>query len=167
MRARRWAALSAAVLSTAVLGGCSADGESDAGQIEAPPAGTAQEQPSSAAPPVGGAPDDAALCTAFGDVLTIVENADLGLAGGRMEAQEHEGWYRLATRVLDRLPSTGESAVHTAISELQEIAPVVPSGAGADPSGLRSPEWYDAESVLSAACDDLGAPPAISVFTGG
>jgi hypothetical protein len=111
--------------------------------------------------------DDAAICNAFGDVLTIVENADLGLADGRMEAQEHEGWYRLATRVLDRLPSTGDSAVHAAIAELQEIAPAVPSGAGTEPTGVRSPEWYDVEGALGAACDDLGVPLAINAFTGG
>ncbi|MGC0250421.1 hypothetical protein [Pseudactinotalea sp. Z1748] len=111
--------------------------------------------------------DSAAICTAFGDVLTIVENADLGLADGRMEAQEHEGWYRLATRTLDRLSSTGDSAVHTAIAQLQEIAPAIPAGAGYEPAGVRSQEWYDVKGVLGAACDDLGAPVAINVFTGG
>ncbi|WP_250445667.1 hypothetical protein [Actinotalea sp. C106] len=100
-------------------------------------------------------------------MLTIVENAELGLASGRMEDQERDGWFGLATRVLDRLPSTGESAVQTAIGELQEIAPVIPAGAGADPTGLRSPEWYDAQGALSTACEELGAPLAISVFTGG
>ncbi|EYR65091.1 hypothetical protein N866_15215 [Actinotalea ferrariae CF5-4] len=167
MRTKTWAAVSAAVLSTAVLGGCSADGEPQAEEIEAPQASTAAEEPSPATPPDDGAPDDAAVCAAFGDVLTIVENADLGLAGGRMEAQERDGWYQLATRVLDRLPSTGGSAVRTAIGELQEIAPAVPAGGYAESTGVRSPEWNDAEGLLGAACDDLGAPLAITVFTGG
>ncbi|MEE6282836.1 hypothetical protein [Georgenia sunbinii] len=155
------------MLGAVVAGGCSADDEAHAGQTETPQAGTATESPSSAAAPVPEALDDAAICTAFGDVLTIVENADLGLADGRMEAQEHEGWHQLATRVLDHLPSAGDSAVHTAIAQLQEIAPTVPSGAGHEPTGVRSPEWDDAMDDLGAVCDGLGAPLAINVFTGG
>ncbi|WP_447924577.1 hypothetical protein [Georgenia muralis] len=111
--------------------------------------------------------DDAAICTAYGDVLTILENADLGLDDGRMEEQEHEGWYRLATRVLDRLPSSGGSTVRDAIADLQAVAPAIPSGAAGDPAGVRATEWYVAEEHLGAACDDLGAPLAINVFTGG
>lgn len=167
MRTRRWAVLSAAVLGAVVAGGCSADDEAHAGQTGAPQAGTAAESASPAAPPVPEALDDSAVCAAFGDVLTIVENADLGLEDGRMEAQEHGGWYRLATRVLDRLPSAGDSPVHSAITQLQEVAPAVPSGAGAAPIGVRSTEWYNAMDDLGAACDDIGAPLAINVFTGG
>lgn len=84
-----------------------------------------------------------------------------------MDTQEHAGWHRLATRVLDRLPSTGDSAVHTAVAQLQEIAPAAPAGAVASTDGVRSPEWYEAEEVLGAACDDLGVPLTINVFTGG
>ena len=167
MRAKRWVVLSAAVLSTAVMGGCSADGAAHAGETEAPQAGAATQQPSPGTPADDEALDDAAVCTAFGDVLTIVENADLGLADGHMEAREHGGWYELATRVLDRLPSTGDSAVHTAIGELQEIAPAVPSGAFAESTGVRSPEWDDVQGDLGAACDDVGAPLTIHMFTGG
>ncbi len=159
--------LSVAVLSTAVMGGCSADGAAHAGPIEAPEAGAATQQSSPVDPPDDEALDDAALCTAFGDVLTIMENADVGLADGRMEAQEHDGWYRLATRVLDRLPSTGDSAVRAAIGELQEIAPAVPPGASTESTGVRSSEWGEVHGVLGAACDDVGAPLAISMFTGG
>lgn len=168
MRARQWVvAVSAAVLGAAVAGGCSADDQPHAGTPQAPQAGTATEPSSPAAAPVPEALDDSAICAAFGDVLTIVENADLGLEDGRMEAQEHAGWYRLATRVLDRLPSTGDGAVHTAIAQLQEIEPAAPSGAVASPDGVRSPEWYEAEEVLRAACDGLGVPLTMNVFTGG
>lgn len=144
MRARRRAALAAAVMGALLIGGCAAD------------AGTPAD-----------AMDDAALCTAAGDVLTILENADLGLDTGRMAEQERDGWYQLAARVLDRLPSTGESPVRTAIGELQAIAPGVPPGAAGDTSGVRSAAWVDAEDALEAACDDAGAPLAIGVFTGG
>ncbi|MFC8921823.1 hypothetical protein [Cellulosimicrobium sp. NPDC057127] len=155
MRSKQWAVLSAVVLSTAVVGACSAGGDGPAGQPDAPPASTAAQQPSPTAPAEAGAPDDAAVCTAVSDVMTILENADVGLAEGRMEAQEHGGWYRLATRVLDRLPSSGTSAVQTAIGDLQESTVV------------DSPAWGEAQLALGTACDDVGAPLAITMFTGG
>lgn len=167
MRTTRWAVLSATVMSTAALGACSADSTGHAGAAEGPEASIAIQQPSPTTPTEAEALDDATICTAFGDVLTIVENADIGLADGRMEAQEHHGWYQLATRVLDRLPSSGDSAVQTAIGELQEVAPAVPSGAFAESTGVGSPAWSQAEGDLGAACDELGAPLAVSMFTGG
>lgn len=166
MRAKRWVVLSAAVLSATVLGGCSADDEALAEEIETPQASTAAQQSSPAAPPEVDALGDAAICTAYGDVMTIAENADLALAEGRMEARERDGWYRLATRVLDRLPSAGDGAVQAAIGELKEIAPVT-SGALGESSGVRSPEWNDVQGDLGDACEDLGAPLAITMFTGG
>lgn len=157
----------ATVLSTAVLGACSADGGSQPGAAEGLEASTDLEQSPSTTAAHDHAADDATSCTAFGDVLTIVENADLALAGGRMEAQEHAGWYQLATRVLDRLPSGGDTAVQVAIGELQEAAPAVAPGAFAGSTGVRSPEWSQAEADLGVACEELGAPLAISMFTGG
>ncbi|QJW36768.1 hypothetical protein [Cellulosimicrobium protaetiae] len=161
MRAKRWAVVTTAVLGAVVLGGCDGDGDGEAGA--APQAPAAAEVGDAAG---DSAAEDAAACAAYGDVLTILENADIGLADGRMEAQEHDGWYRLATRVLDRLPSGGDSAVQTAIGELQEAAPVA-SGASAEPTGVHSPEWDDAEADLGDACDAVGAPLTIAVFTGG
>ncbi|MFB8228536.1 hypothetical protein [Cellulosimicrobium sp. NPDC055967] len=166
MRARRWAAVSAALLSAAVMGGCSAGGGAPAGEVEPAPSGAEAQPVSPAVAPEGDAPDDADLCTAFGDVLTIVENADVALADGRSEAQEHDGWYRLATRVLGRLPSGGDSPVQTAIGELQAAAPVA-SGASAEPTGVRSAEWDAAAGDLGDACDAVGAPLTIAMFTGG
>lgn len=110
---------------------------------------------------------DSAICAAYGDVLTILGNADLGLDQGRMDQQERTGWYQLATRVLDRLPSSGDSAVHSAIAELQEVAPAIPKGGGEDPTGVRSPQWVSAERALGNACDALGVPLEMSAFTGG
>src|SRR5690606_3973438 len=77
MRARRWAAVSAALLSAAVMGGCSSGGGAPAGEVEPAPSGAEAQPVSPAVAPEGDAPDDADLCTAFGDVLTIVENADV------------------------------------------------------------------------------------------
>ncbi|MDF2807066.1 MAG: hypothetical protein K0S43_2012 [Cellulosimicrobium sp.] len=156
MRAKRWAVVTTAVLGAVVLGGCDGAGEADAAPQGSP---TVAEADAAAA-------EDVAACTAYGDVLTIVENADLSLADGRMGAQEHDGWYRLATRVLDRLPSDGDSAVQTAIGELQAAAPVT-SGASGESTGVHSPEWDDAEADLGDACDAVGAPLTIDMFTGG
>jgi hypothetical protein len=147
--------ISAAVLSATVMSGCSAAGEARAEQVEPPQASTANQQPSLAASLEAEALDDAGICTDFGDVLTIMENADVALAEGRMEAQERDGWHRLAMRVLDRLPSSGDSAVQTAIGDLQQSTVV------------DSPVWVEAHDALSVACDDLGAPLAIQMFTGG
>jgi hypothetical protein len=147
--------VAAAVVSTAVLGACGAGGTS-----------TADRRPTSTAPAADDPLDDAAVCAAYGDVMTIVENADLGLADGRMAAQERDGWHRLATRVLDRLPSGEDSAVRSAIARLQEAAPADPPGYD-DPIGVGSPEWDDAQFALGAACDDAGSPLGIMVFTGG
>lgn len=161
--------LSAAVLSTALIGACSAEGPRDAEMAEAaPPAGGAARQPSPTSPPDDAADtDDVAVCTAFGDVLTIMDNADVGLAEGRMEAQERDGWHRLASRVLDRLPSGGDSAVQAAVRQLQAAPPAIPSGAFAESTGGHSPEWSTGMSDLHAACDELGAPLTVTMFTGG
>lgn len=110
---------------------------------------------------------DAEVCTAFNDVLTIVENADIGTREGRMEEQEQQGWYALAARVLDRVPADTGSAVGESIEQLQELAPAVSLGAYPEPTGIRSAEWYDAQEVLSEACMDVGVEMAMSVFTGG
>src|SRR6478735_9208051 len=120
MRARGWVAAAAVVLSTAVLGGCGSGGTG-------PADGTAGSQAASSA--------------ASSDVMTIVENADLGLADGRMAEPERDGWYELATRVLGRLPSGGDSAVQTAVGDLQAAAPAVAVGTFAESTGVGSPEW--------------------------
>ncbi|MFD4992042.1 hypothetical protein ACFWI1_08235 [Cellulosimicrobium cellulans] len=160
MRAKRWAVVTVALLGAVVLGGCDGDGEADA----APQGSPAVAEADAAA--ADDTAEDAAACAAYGDVLTILENADLSLADGRMDAHERDGWYRLATRVLDRLPSDGDSAVQTAIGALQESAPVT-SGAPGESIGVHSPEWDAGESDLGDACDDVGAPLAITMFTGG
>ncbi|WP_340696928.1 hypothetical protein [Cellulosimicrobium funkei] len=168
MRARGWVAAAAVVLSTAVLVGCGSGGAGPADGTEEPAAASsAAPSPATDAPAQDGAPDDAATCVASSDVMTIVENADLGLADGRMAEQERDGWYRLATRVLGRLPSGGDSAVQTAVAELQAAAPAVAVGTFAESTGVGSPEWSQAQADLGDACEALGAPLTIAPFTGG
>lgn len=149
------------VLASAAMSGCSAEGPDAEAAAQPEPA----VESSAPEPTPGEAAGDAEICSAYGDVLTILENADIALDDGRMEPQEHRGWHALATRVLDRLPSTGDGPVHSAVAELKAVA--VPAGRGQAPEGVRSLEWYAAEEALGAACDELGTPLAISMFTGG
>lgn len=109
---------------------------------------------------------DVETCVAFGDVITIISNASIALQEGRAETQERDGWYRIATRVLDRIPTTGEGAVHDAITQLREVAPAVEFGVvtGVD---FDTMEWADASSALAKACDSEGVEMIIEGFTGG
>ena len=166
MRSNRWPAFTGAVLGVVLLAACGVGGEAGAVDTQGTEATIAAQQPSVETPRAD-APEDVAACAAFADVMTIVENADLGLADGRMATQEHDGWFALATRVLDRLPSSGDSAVQRAIGELQEAAPAAAPGTSADPTGVGSPQWQSAQALLDTACADLGTPLAIDVFTGG
>lgn len=155
--------LPATVLGVALLGACGAGGAGGTDDTPGPEVGTTAQQPAATDPTEA----DAAACTAFGDVLTILANADVALSERRMAAQEQDGWYALATRVLGRLPSGGDSAVQTAIGALQEAAPAVWSTGFGESTGVRSPAWSQAEVDLGTACEAAGSPLAIAMFTGG
>lgn len=109
---------------------------------------------------------DATTCEAFGDVLTITSNADIARDEGRIEQVEHSGWYRLATRVLDRIPTTGEGAVNDVIVALRDAAPPIASGAAAA-GGIGSTAWDEALAALLPACQAAGSDLAVEGFTGG
>ncbi|TDE89178.1 hypothetical protein EXU48_20845 [Occultella glacieicola] len=148
-------------ITTLLVSGCS---PADSGAGAAAREGTSA--PEATTGPSAEAMSDDDLCRAFGDVLTITENADLGLRDGRMEAQEQHGWYRLATRVLGRLPSSNTGAVSQAIADLQAVAPAVPSGAS-ETVEIGSAEWTDASGRLSTACEAAGVEVSLESFTGG
>jgi hypothetical protein len=116
--------------------------------------------------PSAGAVTDELTCTAFGDVLTVIQNADAGLSDGRMEAQEQDGWYRLATRVLGRTPTRGEGAVSDAIDALKEVAPAIPLGVIETPE-VGSVEWTSSSRVVVSACTDAGTDVITEGFAGG
>lgn len=109
---------------------------------------------------------DAASCVAFADVLTIITTAENGLQSGRMLQQEYDGWYRLATRVLDRVPTTGQGAVSDAVTALKGIAPPIPSGTMAS-SGINTEEWYAAMAPLGEACTAAGGALTVESYIGG
>lgn len=147
---RRAAFASVALCGALALSGCTADAE------------RASAEATSSLTPI----TDEVTCDAFGDVSTIVGNADAGLRDGRMAEQEQQGWYRLAQRVLDRVPTTGDGAVSDAVAALKAIAPASIPGASATPS-IGSDEWESARAQLAEACNDAGYEMWLAMFTGG
>lgn len=150
MRCRHVVVASFALTGALVLTGCTRASES-----------AASPTPSAAA-----STTDAVTCTAVSDVLTITANADAGLRDGRMAAQEQQGWYRLATRILDRVPTSGDGDVNDATAALRNVAPAIALGAVAS-TGIGSADWNDGLDKLSLACANVGAETAIQKFTGG
>ncbi len=112
----------------------------------------------------GPAVTDLASCEAITDVSTIVFNATVALHSGRMTQQEYDGWLRLATRVLDRVPTTGEGAVSDAIASLKTIAPAVPE-ASTGPTNIGTAEWNAVP--LADACKAAGSDLQVQAFAGG
>jgi hypothetical protein len=141
---------SLAVVGMLALSGCSAGAEAAPKPTQTSAVGTT----------------DTATCSGFSDVLTIAANADAGLRDGRMAAQEQEGWYRLATRVLNGVPTRGEGAVSDAVGTLKTVAPLIGPGAMGT-TGIGSAEWDSGVQDLSAACTESGAEIAVERFTGG
>jgi hypothetical protein len=142
-----------AVVGALALSGCSAS--AGAAPVAAPSSGASTSFTT-----------DAMTCAGFNDVLTITSNADAGLRDGRMAAQEHEGWYRLATRVLDGVPTRGAGAVSDAVTAMQEIAPAIALTA-IQTTGIGSAEWDGGIQELSEACTSAGSETAVEMFTGG
>ena len=113
MRYRHVLIASFALAGALAVSGCTAD-----------PAPAVSPTPSATA-----STTDAVTCTAFGDALTITANADAGLRDDRMAAQEQQGWYRPATRLVDRVPTSGEGDVSEATVGLRDVASVITPGA--------------------------------------
>lgn len=160
MRGKQAAGMSALVFAGLVLAGCG--GGAGAEPEPSPPSETTQADAAEDA-----AVRDAAACAAVSDVMTIVDNADIALREGRMAAQEQEGWYEVATRTLDRIPSSDDGAVSQGVADLKEAAPAVKAGTKGEPVGVRSDAWHDALATLDEPCLAVDSQLAISAFTGG
>lgn len=144
---------------TAVIAGCA-------------PAEPAASTPEPTTPVIAASPatttstvTDVETCEAFTDVSTILQNAGVALYEGRMSQKEYDGWMRLATRVLDRVPTRGEGAVSEAIAALKRENPPIPSGTyGA--TSLGSPGPNTSSSPVDA-CEAAGYQLFAEGFTGG
>lgn len=111
--------------------------------------------------------DDATVCSALSDVMTIVDNADLGLAEGRMAEPEREGWYQLATRVLARIPASDDAVLSQGLTDLRATTPPVAAGVKGPSEGIGSPAWHDALASVAETCAAADAELAVQSFTGG
>lgn len=156
-RWREWTALGIVGISLAITG-CSTTVASS----QPSPAPAASDTATSGV--VSGA-TDAESCEAFGDVSTILHNAMAGLREGRMTQQEFDGWMRLATRVLDRVPVSGEGEVSVALQTLKDAAPAIPIGVGGT-TIIGKPEWTNS-AELAQLCIDAGHTIGVEGFTGG
>ena len=83
-----------------------------------------------------------------------------------MAAQEQAGWHRLATRVLDNVPTTGQGDVSEAASALKNAAPAIKLGV-TRATGIQSAQWESARQQLVDACESAGFEAAIEMYTGG
>ena len=109
---------------------------------------------------------DVETCEAFTDVSTIYQNATVALREGRMAQQEYDGWMRLATRVLDRVPIRGEGAVSEAVAALKAAAPPIPSGTDGG-TVIGDPKWHETAPSPAEACRAAGYQLFAEGFTGG
>ncbi|SDB93238.1 hypothetical protein SAMN05216410_1001 [Sanguibacter gelidistatuariae] len=157
MRGKQAAGASALVLAALMVAGCGSASAEPEPTGEATQADTTEEDTAR----------DVAACKAVSDVMTIADNADIALSEGRMAAQEQRGWYDVATRVLDRIPSTGDDAVSQGVADLKETAPPLTPGTGAEPLGIGSDAWGNALATLAEPCLAVDAELTYHVFTGG
>lgn len=161
-RNRRFAAAALALVAIAGFAGCAASTELNSAGLDAPPATALEDSGGTASSGV----TDEETCRQFSDVKTIVDNAYIGVIEGRMERLEQDGWHRLATRVLDRIPSAGSGDVSDALAAAKDAAPAVPLAAFGPPT-IATEEWSDAANALSLACSEAGFEFGVEMFTGG
>jgi hypothetical protein len=160
------------VASALTLAGCTASDAAVEGAKPTPsaPAAAAGAQSSPTTDPA--ARTDAAevtdtdTCAAISDVLTIQFNAEAALRDGRMQAQEQQAWNRLATRVFDRAPTSGETVLSQAVADLQASIPDSPPGA-LGTTLIGTDEWLAAFPTIIQLCAQAGAEVVTEGFVGG
>lgn len=153
-------ALGAIALLVLVTSGCS--------NASAAPAATstaAEPTAESSAAPEAAATDEES-CAGFGDVMTILHNVGAAVHEQRMSEREREGWYGLATRVLDRVPASGEGVISDALAAMKKAAPPVGIDGGAT-STIESEAWNAAGEDLREACEAAGHEVVAEGFIGG
>ncbi|MBD3941848.1 hypothetical protein IF188_09095 [Microbacterium sp. NEAU-LLC] len=108
----------------------------------------------------------AATCEAISDVMTIQDNVDAAVRQGRMGLQERDGWYRLATRELQRIPTQSTSLLSQQLAAFQATIPHTDPGAFTTPV-VGTDVWGAAASQLSQLCAAAGHQIILQGFTGG
>jgi hypothetical protein len=83
-----------------------------------------------------------------------------------MEAQERDGWYRLATRDFQRIPTQSTSPVSQKVAEIQATIPKTNPGAYTEPV-VGTDEWKAASAELVLLCRTAGTEVIVQGFTGG
>jgi len=168
-RARRTIGV-VALVSVLALAGCSAASDSGSPAGSTPSASPHNAAPENSPTPANEATaatvTDADTCMAIGDVVSIRFNADVAVSEGRMSTQEQSGWYRLATVVLSRVPTTGEGDVSESVTALQSVIPPVPLAA-AGSGQIASRDWDDQWTAVLEACKAAGYEYGTVAFTGG
>ena len=107
---------------------------------------------------------DEVTCAAFGDVLTIVNNAMVASVEGRMSEEELSRWYSLASRTLGTIPAAEEGTVAEALAALRSAVPAVPN---VEPSDVDTDEFLALGAALREACKAAGFEVVSIGFTGG
>ncbi|GAB2469990.1 hypothetical protein [Xylanimonas ulmi] len=165
MRAARAATASALLVMALAAAGCDGGAQPEPPGAQTP--ADASEDAATDDDPTHDAAQDTAACAAVSDAQSIVENADIALREGRISDQEQQGWYAVATRVLHRIPSGGDSAVSQGVAALQGTVSEVKAGAWAEPFAIRSNAWGDALRALDEPCQAAGSELSVSMFVGG
>lgn len=141
-----------------VTAGCAADTAPDEGASAAPTSASTSSEMDAAT--------DEASCAGVGDVLTILHNVDAAAHEERMSDQERGLWHALATRVLERVPASGEGPVSEALVAYKEAVPVVAAGGGGA-AGFESDSANAAGADLREACETAGYEIMTEGFVGG
>lgn len=110
------------------------------------------------------AAEDEVTCAAYGDVLTILSNAQIGFFEDRMGKTEKDGWFAIASRVLGNIPSAESGPVADALATLKEDVPAVPD---IDKTNFISPNVAVPGAPLGEACREAGFEVSVHGFTGG
>lgn len=150
-----------------MLAGCTvSDGGASEGSKSTPTTSTATAtQPSHSPVAETAGATDADTCAVIGDVLTIQFNAEAAVRDGRMQVQEQRAWNRLATRVFDRAPVSGESVLGQTVAGLQAAIDLPPGALGQ--SLVEMDDWATAFPAIMQLCAQAGAEVVTEGFVGG
>lgn len=142
----------------ALLAGCTSGGTPS--ETEEPTLGastTASSDP-------GSSEALATACDYFGDAITVATNVDSALDSGRMTTGETQDWYRLVTRLIDRMPAQEDPADQEIIAAAKERHPRAERGQGSSIS-FDTEDWQATSAEMHTLCYSHGLEIAIDVLS--